>query len=470
MSYIMLLNPRILAVTGMPSDDAVVSTAICSGTASLIAGVFGNLPFGLAPGLGLSAYFTYGIVGNGGTYQLALTTVFIAGIATLLLSVFNGTNAIMRIIPDAIKEATVVGMGLLLCFIGFKDVKFVVADEGSLLKLGDISDIKLWMMFIGLAIVCVLTYHQVKGGILLAILIVTLIMWISELSPWPESVAAAPVITETVAAFDFGGLDGSAVWPILSFVLVGVFDVSGVMYGMGKVANLMNSKDEVVGGYWGFIGAAVGTTLAGLTGCSPIIVHVESAAGLKEGGKTGLTAVTIAVLFFLSVFLAPVFGEIPPYATTPVLIFIGAMMIRGTLNIDWDQMEYAIPAFITIVIMPFTVSIPNGIMFGVGFYFILYIFTGKFIHDLPASVRGKLANRRVLRTSSADIQGNQYAPLGDDGGPVVGPFDAIHQGSPISFTEGRLSRGNSRAGSEFERTPSLIIPKGELEKIDNMHL
>lgn len=201
---------------------------------------------------------------------------------------------------------------------------------------------------------------------------------------WPSEYVALPSIHETLFELDFSSLNQDALPAIFGFLLVGLFDVSGVLFGLSQLARLVDDDGNIPGSLWAFVGSAVGTIIASLMGCSPIIIHLESAAGIKEGGKTGMSAVVTGIWFLLSLFFAPLFGSVPSVATAPVLLLLGASMMNLSKNIDWDRMDQAIPAFLTVIIMPFTFSIPNGLFFGLSFSALLYFTTGRFMDDLAA--------------------------------------------------------------------------------------
>ena len=403
-SYILLVNPAILGApnTDIPTDDVVFGTAVGSIIGSLVCGLLANLPFTMAPGLGLSAYFSYGLVqGEGLPWQGALTCCTIAGTVMLVLAVTNLSNFIMTIIPNTIKVATVVGMGLLLTMIGMQKISLVVAsNDESLVKLGSLENVDLWISLSGLVLLGTLSFHKIRGSILIGILTVTLIIWTRD-DAWPERYVSMPGekdVSEIVtSALSFHLINSSYINGIASFMVVGVFDVSGVLFGLGRMAELADPRTgELPGCKYAFVAASIGTIVAALFGCSPIIPAIESAAGIKEGGRTGLTAIFSAAWFSIALFLSPVFGNIPVEATSPVLILIGAAMMGEASEIDWSCMYQALPGFLTLTIMPFTFSIPNGIVFGTVFLVILYLTTGQFL-------RSEQRIRRLSAASPADV-------------------------------------------------------------------
>lgn len=393
MSYILVCNPKIMHThwceaegheNKCPSvDDVVVATALSSAVGSLICGLLGHLPFVLAPGIGLSAYFSYGLVIHGAQLEkeVALATVVLSGLVILALTAVRAGGLIMSYMPNCIKSATVVGMGLLIAFVGFHSTKMVVPDKESVVKLGDLYQPASLLTMGGLMLVGVLMHFQIKGSILISILSITLISWISGVTDWPTAIVKIPeidTVPRDVIMKGFPGLGWNCITPVLTFVLVSMLDIAGVMHGVAKMADLVDEDNNVQGGQLGFMSAGVGTVLAGILGSTPVIIGIESASGISEGGRSGLVACVAAALFAVSSCFAPLFGHIPPQATAPVLILIGTMMSKNaTEGIDWDNLNEAIPSFLTIVVMPFTFSIPNGLAAGLASYIVLWVCTGQ---------------------------------------------------------------------------------------------
>jgi len=391
MAYIVLVNPQVLHESGIPRVQAAAATCIASCVSSLIAGLLGNLPFGCAPGVGLSAYFAYGLVLRHDTtdsvypdFRRGLTCCFLAGCICLFFWVTTISRRIMNGIPEFIKISTIVGMGLFLSFVGMWNIRLVTqAPSGtSPVELGNLGDWQIWLSIITLILITLLSMYDIKGYLLIGV-VLSAIVWFAATGLWPESVVSLPAVRNPMDCLHFATIDKGMVIGIVSFILILIFDVSGVVYAVGDICGLMNSLTGTVeGGVWALFAASVGTMLAASLGCSPIIVHLESAAGAIEGGRTGLTAVTIAFWFGLSTFLAPLFGAMPMASTAPVLIFIGTLMIKQTSMIKWDRMEIAVPSFLTIAMMPFTFSIANGIFFGLGTYLIIWVCTGEFMFPI----------------------------------------------------------------------------------------
>eukprot|EP00658_Telonema_sp_P-2_P004507 TRINITY_DN11681_c0_g1_i2.p1 TRINITY_DN11681_c0_g1~~TRINITY_DN11681_c0_g1_i2.p1 ORF type:complete len:571 (-),score=128.60 TRINITY_DN11681_c0_g1_i2:146-1858(-) len=386
MSYVMVVNPSVMSPETcqgkpacLPRDDVVVATALSSAIGTLIAALGGNLPFVLAPGIGLSTYYASGLVLNGMDKEVALATVAISGLLVIFLSLTKVAGLIMKWMPDTIKVSTVVGMGLLIAFVGLRSVNIVVSDPVNLVMMGDLTEPKVILTVVGLALLTVLIHFDVKGGILLTIVAITLISWISGVSDWPSQIVKMPVVDSIPASVlkdGFTHLDKDAVVAVLAFTLVSLLDMAGVMYGLGKMSDLVDQDtQQVMGGIYGFVGSGIGSVLAGLVGSTPVIIGIESAAGIAEGGRTGLTALVVSGLFALSMFFSPLLSAIPHEATAPVLVMIGAMMSKNAQDIPWSKMRKAIPAFLVITIMPFTNSIPNGLAAGILAYGFLWLMT-----------------------------------------------------------------------------------------------
>lgn len=392
LSYLLLVNPQIMQQAGVPHDDAVFATALSATVSCFIIGFFGNLPFGCAPGLGLSAYLTYGLVQAGlCTLPEALSLCWWSGILVFVISLSGGTTFLMRTVPEAIKLAIVVGMGLLIAMIGLVSAGIVEANSKTLVELGNVwGEVDLQLCLAGILLVASLLHHDVKGAILIGIATLTIIDWTLN-SSWPSQVFQVPELHANnyfapMLLFDVDKLS-IALPAITSFVLICVFDISGVIFGLATLGGIMKEDGEIPGSLWAFIASGMGTLLAALTGSTPIIVCVETAAGVKEGGRTGLTAVVTGLYFALSLFLAPLFASVPELATAPVLVLVGVMMMGESGKIHWERMNDALPAFLTIILMPLTYSITNGMIFGLlaaaGFYFT----TGQFFKDAQTLTR-----------------------------------------------------------------------------------
>lgn len=386
LSYLLLVNPQILAQADIP--NALLATAVSSAIACWIVGIFGNLPVGMAPGLGLSAYLTYGLVGNGGENALsakeALGISWWSGIVVLIICLSGATNVLIHLVPSSIKHGIVVGMGLLIAMIGMVSVKMIVSNPKTLVELGDIGDLDLQLCCVGILLLTSLLHHNVQGAILIGILAMTMISWWIH-NDWPSQLVKLPVLDEFYWSPDiaWNWSVGNITFPAIgAFALICIFDISGVLFGLTTLAGLRRDGEDIPGAFYAFIASGVGTLIAAVLGSTPIIVCVECAAGIREGGKTGLTAVVMGFYFLLSIFLAPLFQSVPVIATAPVLVLVGVMMMGESAKVSWDRMTDALPAFLTMLLMPLTYSITNGMLFGLISAAGLYFSTGRFFSDV----------------------------------------------------------------------------------------
>lgn len=387
MSYIIFINPQILSIAGLPEKDVAVATVLAAAVATLVMGLLANYPFALAPGMGLNAYFTFGVVqGLGISWQTALAAVFVEGVLFLLLAVTGVRSALLRSIPTSIKIATMSGIGLFLAIIGFRGAGLVVDHPATLVTLGDVRGPAVLLSLAGLLIMAVLLSKGQRGGILIGILIITGACWTFGVSPAPESFVSLPELPkETLFALDFSGLlTGKLLVVVLAFLFVDIFDTAGTLIGVGRLAGFLDDDGELPRADRAFTADAAGTMVGALVGTSTVTSYVESATGVEEGGRTGLTAVVVSALFLLSLFLIPVVIAVPAVATAPALIVVGALMMRGARELEWKDLDEALPAFLTIATMPFTYSIANGISFGVVSYALIKLFRGKIreVHPL----------------------------------------------------------------------------------------
>ena len=380
MAYILLVNPQILAQAGLPAADVAVATALSAAIATLLMGLWANYPFALAPGMGLNAYFAFGVVlGMGVPWQTALTAVFVEGVLFLLLSLGGIRTLIVNAIPQPIKIATTAGIGLFLALIGFQNAGLVVANPATLVGLGEVRSAPVLLALGGLVLVAVLMARRVPGALLVGIGAVTVVAWIAGLSALPDAWLTLPALpTETFLALDFSAvfsLELAAV--VLAFLFVDLFDTAGTLIGVGRLGGFLDENGELPRANRAFAADAVGTMAGALLGTSTVTAYVESAAGVEEGGRTGLASVVTAGLFALALFLAPVFTAIPAFATAPALVAVGALMMQGVADLDWRRLDTAIPAFLTIIAMPFTYSIANGITLGIVSYVLVQALTGR---------------------------------------------------------------------------------------------
>lgn len=403
MAYILAVNPSILGATGMDTGAIFTATALASAIGSFCMALFANLPFVLSAGMGLNAYFAYTVVlGMGYSWEVALTAVFVEGIIFIILSLTNVREAIFNAIPASLKVAVSVGIGLFITFIGLQNAHIVV--DGSTLvglfsfngsvKAGTFQSegITVVLALIGLLITAFLVIKNVKGNILLGILITWVLGIICQLtglyvpnaeagfySLIPSGIISAPAsVAPTLFKMDFSAMASlNFVVVVFAFLFVDIFDTLGTLIGCATKANMLDKDGKLPGIKGALMADAVGTTVGACLGTSTITTFVESSSGIAEGGRTGLTSIVSGLLFILALFFSPIFLAIPSFATAPALIVVGFFMMQSVAKINWSDMLEAIPAFICIFAMPFMYSISEGISFGVISFVVLNAVAGK---------------------------------------------------------------------------------------------
>lgn len=384
MAYILLVNPQILSDAGMPAADVVFATAVASAIAMIVMAFYANYPFALAPGMGLNAYFAYSVVqGMGVSYTTALAAVFLEGLLFLALAFGGIRAAVLNAIPMTLKAAITSGIGLFLTIIGFQNAGIVVSSPATLVTLGDLASTGVLLSLMGLALIGVLLARGVTGAIMIGIVAVTALSWILGASPLPDAVFTLPTLPEeTLVAFDFETLlSAQLVTVVLAFLFVDFLDTAGTLIGIGKAGGFLDEKGDLPEADRAFTADAVGTTVGALLGTSTVTSYIESATGIEEGGRTGLTTLVVAGLFLLALFVTPLVTAVPAAATAPALIVVGALMMGSVRDVEWNRIDEALPAFLTIAAMPLTYSIANGIVFGILAYVIIKLFSGR-RHDV----------------------------------------------------------------------------------------
>jgi len=390
MAYILVVNPVYLSVAGMDFNAVFMATCISAAIGTLIMGLYAKLPFAQAPGMGLNAFFAYTVVGAlGYTWEAALAAVFLSGIFFIVLTVTGFRETIVKAIPNALKHAIGAGIGLFIAFIGFQNSGIVVNSDATLVTIGDFTQPTVLLAVIGLVITAILMAKKVRGGLLLGIIATTIVgipMGVTDTTMSSFSLNIMPTLGK---AFNPGfaqlfnmenGLVAmltSVFVVIISFMLVDMFDTIGTLIGTGAKAGMLDKEGKLPNMDKALMADAVATSAGALLGTSTVTTYVESAAGVAEGGKTGLTAVTTGVLFILAIFLAPFALMVPAEATAPALIVVGVLMMTTIKNINFDDFEDALPAFFTFGVMAFTYSISNGIAAGLIFYPITKLAAGK---------------------------------------------------------------------------------------------
>lgn len=382
MVYILAVNPSILSAAGMDKDAVFTATALSAVIATLVMALVAKLPFALAPGMGLNAFFAFTVVsGMGYSWEFALTAVFLEGIVFLILTAFNVRELIVNSIPLNLKHAVSVGIGLFIAFIGLKGTGLIVDNPATLVSLGDMKNPAVWVGLSGVIIIGVLLVKKIKGAILIGILSSTIIGLIVGVTVIPEGftfVSLPPSIEPIFFKFDFSQVFTIDMLIVLfTFLFVDMFDTVGTLVGVTSKAGMLDEQGRVPRVKQALFADSIGTFVGAILGTSTVTTYVESAAGVAEGGKTGMTALTVAIMFALSLFFAPLFMIIPAAATAPALIIVGLMMITPITKIDLDDFTESIPAFFTIIMMPLTYSIAEGIVFGMLSFVLLKLFTGK---------------------------------------------------------------------------------------------
>jgi adenine/guanine/hypoxanthine permease len=379
MAYIVAVNPAILADAGVPFEGALFATCMAAAAATLLMGLIANYPFALAPGMGLNAYFAYSVVGGMGVpWQTALGAVFLSGVIFVLLTVSRVRALVVDAIPDGLKVATAGGIGLFIAFIGLRDAGLVVADEATTVTLGDVSSPPVLLALAGLVLTAALLARGWKAAIIVGILGVTAVAMLLGIADVPRAVLAVPDASTTFLAMDLRGAIGLGVLDIVFvFLFVDLFDTVGSFMGLARQGGFVDAAGRIPRINRALLADSGGTMVGAALGTSTVTTYIESAAGIGAGGRTGLTAVVVAVLFAAAAFAAPLAGAVPPYATAPALILVGAMMMRAVRDVAWPDMTEALPAFVTMIAMPLTFSIANGLALGFITYPLVKLIAGR---------------------------------------------------------------------------------------------
>ncbi|SIS79597.1 NCS2 family permease [Paracoccus saliphilus] len=381
MAYIIFVNPDILSSTGMDRDAVFVATCLAAAIGSAIMGLWANWPIGMAPGMGLNAFFAFTVVGAMGfTWQEALGAVFVSGIIFLILSVTGIRRWLISGIPTSMRSAIAAGIGLFLAIIAMKSSGIVVASDATFVMLGDLTSTGTLLTIAGFFIIAALDALKVPGSILIGILVITVAAMLLGVTQFSGVMSAPPSIAPTFMQLDLlGALSFGIFHVILVMVLVEVFDATGTLIGVAKRGGLLTEgpthKNKNLGRALMADSSAI---LAGsMLGTSSTTAYAESASGVQAGGRTGLTALVVAALFLLAMFFAPLAGAVPAVATAPALLYVAALMVRELTEVDFDDVTEAAPAVLTAIAMPFTYSIANGLAFGFVSYAVLKLLTGR---------------------------------------------------------------------------------------------
>lgn len=379
MAYIIFVNPEILSTTGMDRNAVFVATCLAAALGSAIMAFLPRWPIGMAPGMGLNAFFAFTIVGAMGfTWQQALGAVFISGIIFLILTVSGIRSWLIEGIPRSMRSAIAAGIGLFLAIIALTSSKIVVAHPATFIGLGDVTQTGPLLAIAGFFIIAALDALKVRGAILIGILVITIASMLLGVSTFNGIMSMPPSVLPTFLQLDIvGALHTGLLHIILVLVLVEVFDATGTLIGVAKRAGLMpDGKSNRLGR--ALLADSTAIVAGSLMGTSSTTAYVESAAGVQAGGRTGLTALVIAILFLAALFFAPLASSVPVYATAPALLYVACLMMRELLEVEWDEITEAAPAALTALMMPFTYSIANGLAFGFISYAVLKALTGRF--------------------------------------------------------------------------------------------
>jgi AGZA family xanthine/uracil permease-like MFS transporter len=371
MAYIIFVNPEILAIAGMDKNAVFVATCLAAAFGSLVMGFYANYPIALAPGMGLNAFFTFGVVkGMGVSWEIALAAVLISGVLFVILSVLPFREWIINSIPKSQKLAIAAGIGLFLGFIGLKSAGLVVDHPATLVQMGDLVSLKVLLAVLGFIVIVALDYKKVPGAIIIGILLVAVVGMMTGLAKAPTAIVSMPPDpSPTFLALDMAGffeLAGATMLVLVfSFLLVDRFDTAGTLIGLGHQAKMLDQDGNLPNIGKALVADSSATVAGSVFGTSSTTSYIESASGIRAGGRTGLTAVAAAGCFLLALFFAPVATSVPAFATAPAIIFVACMMARGLAEIDWDDVTEFVPGVITALTMPLTFSIATGI--GLGF-------------------------------------------------------------------------------------------------------
>ena len=380
MAYIIFVNPQIMALSGMDQGAIFVGTCLAAAIACFVMGFFANWPIGLAPGMGLNAFFTYTVVGEMGySWEVALGAVFLAGILFFIMSVTRLRAWMISSIPMNLRIAMGAGVGLFIGLIGLKNGGIIISNQATLLSLGEFSQTETLLAAIGFLIISILSLRRVTGAIIIGILTTTLIALFVGLIEFNGLVSYPPEIAPVFMKLDvLGALNLSMLTVIMSFLFVNLFDTTGTLLGVATRANLISNDEESDELNKALKADSSSSIFGTFFGCSPVTSYVESSAGVEAGGRTGLTSIVVGLLFLLAMFLSPLASIIPPYATAGALIYVAILMLSGMEKLNWSSTAELIPALVIIVMIPLTFSIADGIALGFLTYVFLKFFNGEY--------------------------------------------------------------------------------------------
>ena len=385
LAYIIFVNPNILSEAGIPKEAAIASTIWIAALSTMVMGVFANYPVALAPGMGLNAFFAYYVCGTLGLHwTVALGAVFFSGVLFLILTVSHIRQAIINSVPQNLRVAISVGIGLFIAFIGLKGTGLIIPDKATFIGLGHVTDPTTMLSLFGLVLTGALMARNIQGSILIGIIVTTLLSMVLGYSPVPHAVGDVVSTSLPHMGETFGKLDIAGAWNygivsiIFTFTVVELFDNMGTLIGLTSKAKLIKPNGEIENLDRALTTDAVGTICSSISGTSTVTSYIESAAGIAAGGKTGLTAVTVSICFLIALLFAPLVGLVPGFATAPPLILVGALMMSEVGKINFVDFSDGLPAFLTIIMMPLTGSIANGFAFGFVSYVFMKTAVGKY--------------------------------------------------------------------------------------------
>jgi adenine/guanine/hypoxanthine permease len=379
MAYIIIINPRILSKTGMDFGSVMTATILTAAFTTILMGFLGRYPIALASGMGINGFFAFSIVlASGLTWQTALAACFAASIILIILNVLGIRQLIMEQLPKGIRVGTIAGIGMMLAFIGLRDVHLIVGHDATLVTIGNMNSPEAILSIVGIVLITSLMYFKVKPAIIATLLLLWSFGFALGLTPWNGFTSLPPTLHHTLFKLDF-----SDMWSIkffyatLSFVFVMIFDATGSLFSLTEHMGCQDKNGNIPRLRKALFCDASGTMLGSLLGTSPMSNYLESGAGISAGGKTGLTSVFIGILFLGCLFFAPFVSSIPPFAISPVLIVIGALMTKGLRHVDWHDVSEYIPAFVTMITIPLTLNIPGGLGLGMITYVCVKFITGN---------------------------------------------------------------------------------------------
>jgi AGZA family xanthine/uracil permease-like MFS transporter len=379
MAYVLAVNPLILHQAGVPVQGALFATAVAAAVGCFLMGVLANYPFATAPGMGLNAYFTYAVVlGMHVPWRTALGAVFLSGVVFLILTLLRIRELVIKAIPLGLKLATGAGIGLFIAFIGLKNAGVVAASQATYVTLGQVTTLPVLLAIGGLIVTAALMARGWKSAIMVGILATAAAAYLSGVAKAPGSLVALPDASGTFLRMDVRGALGLGLLQVVFvFFFVDLFDTVGTIVGLGHQAGFLTPEGDLPKAQRALLTDSIATIVGATLGTSTVTAYIESATGVAEGGRTGLTAVTVGVLFLLAVFFSPLAAAIPAIATAPALIVVGSLMLRGALEVKWDDATEAIPAFLTMIGMPLTFSIANGLALGFIAYPLVKLLAGR---------------------------------------------------------------------------------------------